>query len=125
MHLKFFLVAATALACAGSVDKSSMKAGLPAMPETVLEEISEAGSQIGPGTRVPELFERGEWNLPGTGRKLLALLTGGAEKGSLQSWQAGFMEQISAYLVTFQLDEDEDNFALPGAKLSSIPLRRS
>ena len=88
------------------------------MPETVLEEISEAGSQIGPGTRVPELFERGEWNLPGTGRKLLALLTGGAEKGSLQSWQAGFMEQISAYLVTFQLDEDEDNFAMPGAALA-------
>ena len=119
MRLKYALVLFTAaLACKGGWEKNDLKIALPPMPETVLEEISKAGSQIGSGVEVPEVFERLEWNLPATGRKLLALLAEGVENGKLESRKAGLLEQIADYLVAFQLDEDEDNFALPGAALA-------
>ncbi|MBN2288178.1 MAG: alginate lyase family protein [Candidatus Glassbacteria bacterium] len=120
MHLRFIpvLLAAAALACTPGKQRNGLRVDLPPLPESVLEEISGTDFQSGPGTRVPEVFDRGQWSLPTAGRRLLALVGEGAENRWLDSAQAELAGQVAGYLMAFQFDEDEDNFALPGAALA-------
>ena len=104
--------------CVRSPDSDKLVINLPPMPETVLYEISAARQEVTKGgLSVPETFERNDWNIQSTGKRILALLTEGREQGRLASEKLDLLDQMSRYLVAFQLDEEED-FLLAGAALA-------
>lgn len=106
--------------CAGREEKNGLMVELPPIPATILEDIKPTRPEISTAhLEVPEVFNAESWSVPVTGRRVLALLSEGIPQGRLDSGQADLLKKMADYLVTFQLDKNED-FILPAAALALV-----